>query len=165
MTKKNWKTYEEVSIYLLNQFKKEFGLDDFTGKQKVSGNKSKTEWEIDGKGFIIGNDKFVIVECRRYTTKKQTQENVGALAYRIADTGAYGGIIVSPLGLQEGAKKVASAENIISVKLTPESTTGNYILQFLNNIKIGITDRITISDSIDIKITDKNGNIVDERHY
>jgi hypothetical protein len=42
------------------------------------------------------------------------------LAYRIIDTGADGGILVSPLGLQEGAERVAAAENIISVRLNED---------------------------------------------
>ena len=37
------------------------------------------------------------------------------MAYRISDTGAEGGIIVSPLGVQEGGKKIAETENIVTV--------------------------------------------------
>src|SRR5262250_1546186 len=41
--------------------------------------------------------------------------DLGGIAYRIRDSGAEGGIVVSPLGLQEGAAKVAKKENIVSV--------------------------------------------------
>ncbi|WP_411153065.1 restriction endonuclease [Streptomyces sp. A30] len=83
--------------------------------KKVIGKRSGTEWEIDGKGVKVGDEGFVIIECRRYTTSKQKQEQVAGLAYRIIDTEADGAIIVSPLGLQEGAAKVAEAENIRTV--------------------------------------------------
>ena len=112
-----WKTYEEVSTYLLNQFAKEFGLEHVEPKQKVEGKRSGTLtfWEIDAKGVRQGDEGFFIPECRRYTISRPNQELVGALAYRILDTGAEGGIVVTPLGIQDGAKKVAWAEKIIHV--------------------------------------------------
>lgn len=162
MSSKKWETYEEVAVHLLDNFASEFGLDGFDGKQKIVGNRSGTDWEIDGKGFNDGTDSFVIVECRMYTKNKQSQEKVGALAYRIQDTGAGGGIIVSPLGLQSGAEKIARAENIISVKLTPESTTQEYVMEFLNNICIGLVDRVKVTDSVHIQIFE-NGKLIEER--
>ncbi|EGR1564756.1 restriction endonuclease [Vibrio alginolyticus] len=166
MSQAQWETYEEVAVYLLNQFSENFELEGFSGKETISGNRSGTSWEIDGKGFSEGDDRFVIVECRRYTTSRQSQEKIGALAYRIIDAGASGGIIVSPLGLQSGAEKVAQAENITSVKLTPESTTQEYMLEFLNNICIGIVDNINVSmsDSLSITIMDADGNIIEQRN-
>ena len=161
MNSKKWVKYEDLAVYLLNNFASEFGLDGFDGKQKIVGNRSGTDWEIDGKGFNDGTDSFVIVECRRYTKSKQTQEKVGALAYRIKDTGAGGGIIVSPLGLQSGAKKVAQAENILSIKLTPESTTQAYVMEFLNKICIGFVDRVKITDSVHVQVFE-NGKLVNE---
>ncbi len=164
MPQAQWETYEEVAVYLLNQFSEHFELEGFSGKEIVTGNRSGTSWEIDGKGFSEGSDRFVIVECRRYTTSRQSQEKIGALAYRIYDAGASGGIIVSPLGLQSGAEKVARAENITSVKLTPDSTTQEYILKFLNNIFMGIADRVSVSCSISITITNADSNIIEQRN-
>ena len=69
------------------------------------------------------------------------------MAFRIEDTGADGGIIVSPLGLQEGAKNIAGRKNIHIVILYEESTIENYVLQFLNEVMVGFTEKITISDS------------------
>lgn len=149
---KKWQTYEEVATYLLNRIADEFGLSNFEGKQKVIGKRSATEWEIDAKGVKESDEIFIIVECRRYTTSKQTQEKIGALAYRIMDTEAAGGIIVSPLGLQEGAEKVAKAEKIQTVILNKNCTTENYILEFLNKIRVGLTDKVEISDSLRITI-------------
>jgi hypothetical protein len=141
----SWKTYEEVARYLLNEFANEFGLSRVEGKQKIKGYRSGTEWEIEGKGVMDGNEAFFIVECRKYKKSKQNQEKVGGLAYRIIDTGAKGGIIVSPLGLQRGAAKVADAENIINVHLTPESTPYEYLMRFLNKIKVGIHEQVNLN--------------------
>ena len=57
-----WRSYEEVATYLLNQIADEFGLERFEGKQKVKGNKTEIEWEIDAKGVGEGDEIFIIVE-------------------------------------------------------------------------------------------------------
>jgi len=150
---RKWKTYEELAAYLLNQFAAEFGLSRVEGKQAVQGQRSGTQWEIDAKGVREGNQGFIIVECRRYTTSKLNQEKVGSLAYRITDTEAEGGILVSPLGLQEGARKIAEAENILEVHLAPNSTPQDFTLQFLNKIMIGITDSITLGDHAEVQVS------------
>lgn len=146
--KKQWESYEQVTTYLLNKFASEFGLDRVEGKQKIPGQRSGTEWGIDAKGVREGNEGFVIVECRRYTTSKQSQERIGGLAYRIIDTGAKGGILVSPMGMQEGAKKVAVAENIIDVQLTPDSSLFEYFLRFLNNVMVGVHETVHVADDV-----------------
>jgi hypothetical protein len=115
--RKPWETYEQIAAYLLNRLAKEFGLGlkSVEGKQKVKG--QRTSWVIDAKGVAEDGKGFFIVECRRYTSKKskQNQEQAGALAFSIIDTRAAGGIIVSPFGVQEGAAKIAAAENILVV--------------------------------------------------
>lgn len=149
---RTWQSYEQVAQFLLDKFSKKFGLTRVEGKQKIIGTRSGTTYTIDAKGVRKeGNKAFVIVECRRYTTSRQNQERVGALAYRIIDTGAKGGIIVSPLGLQEGGEKIAQAENIIDVRLGENSTTTDYILSFLNKIFVGVTDKVQISEQVIVK--------------
>lgn len=148
MTLKTWESYEEVAAFLLNKFASEFGLNHVEGKQKIYGQRSGTEWEIDAKGFRERNDGFLIVECRRYTSSRQSQEKLGSLAYRIIDSGAKGGILVSPLGFQEGAKKVAEAENIIEVKLSSNSTPYEYFLEFLNKVMVGVRDDVHVKDDV-----------------
>jgi hypothetical protein len=85
-----WESYEQVAVYLLNQCAKAFGLESVEGKQVVAGLRSGTDWEIDGKGFCQDGSGFLIVECRRYTTSKQNQEKVGALATGSATLGQKG---------------------------------------------------------------------------
>jgi hypothetical protein len=135
----SWRTYEEAAAFLLNCFVEEFGIDRVEGKQHVTGGRTGTEYEIDAKGVRVADGGLMVVECRRYTTSRQNQEKVGALAYRILDMGAFGAIIVSPLGLQAGAKKVAAAENIISVKLDEDSTPEHFAAEFLGKFRAGAT--------------------------
>lgn len=152
MSSTTWESYEEVAAYLLNQMASRFGLQRVEGKQFIQGLRSGTKWEIDAKGIKESdNEAFVIIECRRYESSKQTQEKVGALAYRILDTGATGGIIVSPLGLQAGGEKIAQAENILSVLMDENSTKEQYILKFLKDTIIGFTDKLTISEEITVR--------------
>jgi hypothetical protein len=140
--KKKWESYEEVARYLVNQFRETFGLETVEGKQLVSG--KCTEWEIDGKGIRIGNEGFVVIECRRYPKSRLSQEDAAALAFRIEDVGATGGILVSPLGFQEGGKKIAQAKNIESLFLNPDSTIEHYVLRFLNKVMIGVGEAVPL---------------------
>ena len=140
----SWRTYEEVAAYLLDKFSQEFGLSGVEGKQVIKGHRSGTKWEIDAKGIQQGNEGFVIVECRRFTTSKQNQEKLGSLAYRILDTGAQGGIIVSPFGIQEGAAKIAAAENVLEVLLDANSTPHDFAIKFLNKLVLGVSGTLKI---------------------
>jgi anti-sigma regulatory factor (Ser/Thr protein kinase) len=147
VSKKAWENYENVARHLLNQLASHFGLGHVEGKQIVSG-VSEAEWAIDAKGVLADGDGFVIVECRRYIKKRLNQESVGAVAFRIKDTGAAGAFIVSPLDLQSGAKKVAMHSNIVHIKLDPSSTTTDYLMKFLQNIFVGIGDSVAIGDTV-----------------
>src|SRR5688500_1848391 len=144
MEAKNWEKYEKVAAYLLNEFAEKFGIDRVEGKQTIKGQKSGTEWEIDAKGVRDNDNVFLIIECRRYLSSRQKQDKLGTLAYSIHDTGAAGGIIVTPLGLQKGAEKIAKAENIHNVILDENSTTTDYIMKFLNEMYVGISEKIPI---------------------
>lgn len=164
MSKKQWKTYEEVAAYLLNQFAEHFGLGRFEGKQVVAG-ESGTEWEIDAKGCATDRGNFVVVECKRHTKTGISQAITGGLAWSIQDTGASGGILVSPIGLQEGAKKVAAKANIVEVILDQNSTKSDYILNFLNQVCLGFSENmnLNITESLTIAIMDKEGNAIETR--
>lgn len=150
---KTWESYEEVATQLLEQNAHEFGLKRVEGKQEIPGHRSGASYEIDAKGIREGNKCFVIIECRRYTTAKQNQENLGGLAYRIIDTGAVGGIIVSPLGIQEGAAKIATSENILNVQLNATCTPSEFTMKFLNRLMIGIRDGSVFGDSCSIEVS------------
>ena len=157
---KKWETFEKVAAIILNDLCKKLGVDRFEGKQQVLGTRSDTSWEIDAKGVRENDGAIFLVEVRRYTTSKQSQEKLASLAYRILDTGAAGGFVVSVLGLQEGAEKVANAENIISIQLNQDATPEEYIAKFLQEIVVHLdTDVVPpISDSLQIFCIDKHGN-------
>jgi len=150
MVSRTWKSYEQVAQYLLNQFAEHFKLGRVEGKQIVPG-ESGTEWEIDAKGVRNDGEGFLIIECRRYTKSRLNQESMSALAFRIQDTGAQGSIVVSPLELQSGAKKVAAYSNVQHVTLDPKSTTSDYIMRFLNQIFVGISDTVHVTDSMQFR--------------
>jgi hypothetical protein len=145
---RTWKSYEEVATYLLNHFAKEFGFSRVESKQKIHGFRSGTDWEIDAKGIREGaKEGFIIIECRRYVKAKQNQEKLGSLAYRILDTGVSGGITVSPLGIQEGAAKIAAKEKVLNVQLNADCTPEEFCIKFLNKLTIGITETVTLGDT------------------
>jgi hypothetical protein len=164
MSDRNWESYEHVAAYLLDCFATEFGLGKVEGKQIIPG-ASGTKWEIDAKGYSEDDATFVIVECKRYTTSKVSQEILAGLAFRIVDTGASGGIIVTPLGFQEGAKKVAAHTHVHTVLLNEDCTRTDYILQFMNKMCVGLSDTINvnISESLSIQLIDNDGNVIDSR--
>ena len=158
---KKWRTYEEVAAYLLNQMAEEFGLEKVEADQTVVGLRSGTKWNIEGKGIADGGDRFVIIECRRYPTSKLDQESLGGLAYRISDAGAFGGIVVTPVGLQEGASRIAAAENIITVILDEKSSSTDYVVRFLDKIKVGMSGELKPTGSFGRKLIHKDGTVED----
>jgi len=161
MPEKKWETYEKVAEYLLNQFAEHFDLGTFQGKQIIAG-ESGTEWEIDAKGYASDESHFVVVECKRHTKTRISQGITATLAWSILDTGASGGILVSPLGLQEGAKRVAEKASIVEVVLDQDSTTTDYVLEFLNRLCFGLSDTVTVTESLTFTLKDKDGNIIEK---
>jgi hypothetical protein len=161
MASKAWQSYEEVALYLLNQFAEHFQLGKVEGKQIIPG-ESGAEWEIDAKGIKCDGEGFIIVECRRHTRSRLNQESMAGLAFRIQDTGAQGGIVVSPLDLQSGAKKVAAYSHVQHVTLDPRSTTSDYMMSFLNQIFLGISETATATDKLHVQII-QDGKVIGER--
>ncbi|RQT26130.1 hypothetical protein [Burkholderia contaminans] len=154
-----WKTYEQIAAFVLNQCAAEFGLSRFEGKQDVAG-KSGTEWEVDARGWTEGNTAHFLVECKKYSTTAISQAITGSLVYSIQDTGAGGGFLVSPKGLQSGAKLVAAATNIIEIKLDPKSTTAAYFGEWLGKLHVGINEdaSVRLSEHVLIQSIDEDGN-------
>jgi Zn finger protein HypA/HybF involved in hydrogenase expression len=146
----HWRDYEQVATHLLNKLAVEFGLKRVEGKQRLVGATTGTEWDVDAKGIKENGDAFVIIECRD-TAARQSQAKVAALAFQIHDTGADGGLIVSPLPLQEGAAKVARATNIISVQIDANSTPDDFAVRFVNKVFLGVSIRVTAK--FDVRLT------------
>lgn len=158
MAESSWRNYEEVARYLLNRLAERFGLERIEGKQKIPGRRSGRKIEIDGKGIRLGNVGFVLLECKRFPEDRVEAEELESLAYRIVDTGADGAIIVSPLGLQEGAQKIAKAERIVSVQIHEESTSLSFVVRFLHNLMVGVRDEGSFTDAATSRIAAKAGD-------
>lgn len=153
----SWKSYEQIAAFVLNQCAKEFGLERVEGKQDVAG-KSGTEWQVDARGWTEGNTAHFLVECKKHSDTAISQAITGSLVFQIQDTDAAGGFLVSPRGLQSGAKKVAAAHNIHEIKLDPRSTTAAYFGEWLGKLRIGLSETVTLSERVLITKTDENGN-------
>jgi hypothetical protein len=165
MSSKLWASYEEVAVFLLDKFAAEFGLGLFEGKQVLLG-ATGTSWEIDAKGVKTEDGSFVVVECKRYSRARVHQEVLAGLSYRIQDVGGKGGIIVTPIGMQYGASKVAAHEGIIFVQLGPESTRTDYVMHFLKQVCVGIAlDHLPTLPNITAHatVTDQDGNVLDHQ--
>lgn len=145
MADKTWRTYEEVAQYLLDQFAEQFGLDLVEPKQKVPGLESGRQIEIDAKGVREDGVGFFLVECKKHKKRLDT-DKLDAMAFRIIDSGAEGGIIVSPMGLQAGAAKIAASQNITSVQMNRDANELEYVLRFLKTVMIGVRDHINFQD-------------------
>jgi len=133
-----WLRYERAAKDIIARLQSELGLSEVEGKQVIAG-ESGTDWEIDAKANVEGSTAFVIIECRRYTTSRLKQEEVAALAWRVQDTGASAALVVSPLGLQEGAKKVASSAGIYSMQMTANSSLQRFVVTFLEGMYVSLT--------------------------
>ena len=153
MADKTWRTYEEVAQYLLNQFAVHLGLERVEEKQKILGQLSGRQIEIDGRGVKDGNTGFVILECKRYKDRVEA-EKLESLAFRITDAGAAGGIVVSPMGLQDGAAKIAASQNIVTVQLNRDANEYEYVLRFLKNVMIGVQDTLRFTEKVTVTINE-----------
>ena len=146
-----WETYEEVARYLLDKMREELGLELVEGKQALPG-KSGTTWTIEGKGVKADTGAIVVIECRRYTTSKLKQEAMGGLAYRISDVGAAGGIVVTPVGLQEGAEIVAKHEGIEVIQLNADATPTDFVMKFLEKVVAGRSAKLSGTGTLTVKV-------------
>ena len=161
-SEKRWETYEEVTKQLLNDVRDYFGLSRAEEKQKVKG-LSEAEWEVDVVAYNVDGGKLVLVECKHRSKAALSQDSLAGFAYKIKDAKADHGIIVTTIGLQEGAYKIAKSEGITVIKLDYNSTSDNYIAQITNQIFVKRTDNVRLVESFKAELCDSNGNLKDKR--
>jgi hypothetical protein len=154
-----WRTCEELAQSIIKELAAEFGLEGIEGKQILPG-KSGANWEIDAKGIRSGDSGVILIDCRRYLSCRIKQEQMVAVAYRIGDIGAVGGITVSPLEPQEGARILAEHENITHMTLDPDSTPKNYFVKFLSKAFSKVAENIAVGDFYEPEIW-KDGKRID----
>ncbi len=162
---KSWKKYEQVTSFILNKLndvKNELQLSRIEQKQRLKG-KSGNLWEVDAVGYDAVNGKPVPIECKLRSKDKIPQNALADFAYRIHDVGCERGIMVTTIGLQEGAKKIAITENIEIIKLNKNATADRFDLVLPNRGQhhLGLGGKAKLKDEVTlIEIRDSNGNIV-----
>lgn len=129
--------FEQTVRSILQQCRNALGYSHVDPKGKLPG-KSGTKWEIDATAYLATSGDMVIVECRWRSTKKIDQEQIGALVFRVQDTGAVAGLMVTTIGLQKGAALVAAASQIGVAKLDPDATEREYVLELAGRLFHGI---------------------------
>ena len=154
-----WKTYEDAARTVIEHLRRELGISSVEGKQDVSG-KCGTSWELDARALVADGERFLVVEVRRYTSDRLKQEDLAAIAFRIADVGASGGIVVSPLPMQRGAELVAHSVGIEHVRLTPESSPTDYLAEYMGKRYIGasIVESVIAQDFMDAEVMRPSNN-------
>jgi hypothetical protein len=144
------KTYEEVAKHILYEQRDFFGLERVEGKQDIPA-VNGTTYEIDVVAYRKGDERLVLFECRDYN-KKLNQEAVGGFAYRIQVIGAAKGYMITPIGLQAGAKLVADYEKIGHITIPRGSTPESYVVRFLNNVLAKVTDHAAFQDRCRVEV-------------
>jgi RecB family endonuclease NucS len=125
----SWRNYEATIRSLIDKLrsvKNQLNLIKIEPKTKING-VSGTIWEIDGIGYDA-DDNLVPIECKLRSKYKISQSILASFAYIIKDIGATRGIIVTPIGLQKGAKKIAEHENIEVITLNQNATSNEFDL-------------------------------------
>lgn len=133
---KKWENYEQVAGQLLRDIKDRLSLSRIEPKQKRTGD--ATDWEVDVVAYEAHTEKLILVECKLLSYRVD-QRTMGSFAYSIKDSGAKGGIFVTTIGFQTGARKIANKEKIAQIILRGDSDVDNYVAELMNHIVIKIT--------------------------
>lgn len=112
------------------------------------------------QGALADDAGLVLVEARAYKTSRLGAGALGEFVDRIIDAGAVGGIIISPLPLQEGRARVAFAEGNAFVQLQAADVPDSYFARFLKNIMIRPPPD---SLSVNVRILSGSADTVDLR--
>ncbi len=134
----DWLEYENAARTVVVRLRGVLGIGQVEGKQRIVGASGAT-WEFDAIAWSDGANNMLVVEARRHTTSRLKQEHIAALAFRVQDVGASGGIVATPLPMQVGANTVAASANIRHILLAPESTPETYLARYLEQSYRGIT--------------------------
>lgn len=131
-----WMKYEDLARKVVDDMREALGLALVEGKQRLTG-ASGNDWEIDAIAYLSSGDGFLIVEARRKTAAGVSAEAVAAISRRMKDVGADGAVIVSPLPLQRGGRKLADFDGIQALRLDLESTPERYLAEYMGRVFLG----------------------------
>jgi hypothetical protein len=142
-----WRSYEELARYVLRHFADILGMSEVEAKQHLTG-ASGTEWEIDAKGVLTDGRGFLVIECKERTTARLKQNDIASLAFTVDDLGAQGAVIVTSIGLQEGAEKIAKRCDFKTVFLGKDGTFEEFIASCGNRVLRKVTEKASASFSL-----------------
>ena len=154
--------YEDAALHVLRDLASQLGIARVEGPQVLRGLRTGAEWHVEGRAWRSDAGGFLVIECRRVTSG-QKQEQVTGLAYRLADAGASGAILVTPVSPQSGALKVATAENVTTVILDASATAHDYVVKLIYAVFVKFSERRSVTDSWTITRTDEHGDQIDHR--
>ena len=105
MAQSAWLAYEAAARKVLTYMREVLGISVVEGKQSVPG-KNSPGWELDAKAWLENSTGFLVIEARRHTTSRLSQEAVAAIAYRMSDVGAAGGIVLTHCRCNEERRRL-----------------------------------------------------------
>lgn len=145
-SRKEWERYEDAARQVLRDLHDVLGLHSVGDKTTVQG--TSTDWEVDILASKSGGG-LVIVEVKRWPSKRINKATVGSLAFQVSDMGAVTGITVSPLPLQSGAKEVSDSQGFNHLQLTADSSSVRYLAEFMGRMFFGaaIVESAPITDA------------------
>lgn len=136
--------YERVAQVILNNLRDRLGFERVVGTTKPVGKRSGKKIQIDCTAYGLDGSK-TLIECRKHSRPIDVNQMRAFYYVVYRDIEADGGIIVSPVGFQEGAEAVAHAEKIDMFLLNADATEGTYTLQVGNQIFGSRSVPVTVS--------------------
>jgi len=101
-----WREYQEESAELFRSL----GLEATTD-ERLEGTRGQHDVDVVVRSRRAGLDQLWIVECKR-RNRRVEKLHVAALAQIVSDVGADRGILLSEVGFQSGAVRLASKSNV-----------------------------------------------------
>lgn len=161
MTNPDWKNFEDVFRAILAMHMNFFELEKVEPTSKpVPGHARKFKpWAIDVVGYRKGTKRLVLFEVKRRGRNVEPEQAAG-FAYRILDTEAEAGYIVTTMGrdLSSGAKEIADYEKIGHIQVEKDSTPDDYTMKIADNMFVGVTDTVKVSEHIEAIVERRDGS-------
>jgi hypothetical protein len=150
-----WECYEKVTRQILDNLRLELGFASVEGKGDKPAT-SETDWEADATCYRLDDGEMVLIECKHWSSRVD-QATMGSFAFSIIDTGAAGGLMVTPVGYQEGAVKVANARKIGMATLNANATDRAYVLRIANQLFAGVVSEIHVDSVVTAVVVRNSG--------
>ncbi len=161
MTNIEWKNFEDVFRAILAMHMDFFELEEVEPTSKpIPGIARKVKpWAIDVVGYRKGTNRLVLFEVKRRGRNVEPEQAAG-FAYRILDTEAEAGYIVTTMdrNLSSGAKEIANYEKIGHIQLQKDSTPDDYVMRIADNMFVGITDAVKVSERVEAIVERRDGS-------